>query len=144
MRSRARRWPKECPRLTFGRRTYEGFYSVWPHRKDNPFTDVLNNTHKFVASSTLKEPLPWMNSTLLKGNVVQAVTELKEQPGKDIDEMGVGPCIRAGGRSCTYARTDRPSISSSGLTLACGLRRPLMSNVSQSKWSRCDGFWRAG
>src|SRR5712692_3117842 len=50
--------------LLFGRRTYEDFYRVWPNRKDNPFTEVLNNTQKYVASTTLKEPLPWANSTL--------------------------------------------------------------------------------
>ena len=59
--------------LLFGRRTYEDFYSVWPNRTDNPFTQVLNNTQKYVASRTLKEPLVWMNSTLLKGDIVQAV-----------------------------------------------------------------------
>src|SRR6266581_3471332 len=54
--------------LLFGRRTYEDFYAVWPKRTDdNPFTPVLNNTQKYVASTTLKDPLPWMNSTLLKG-----------------------------------------------------------------------------
>jgi dihydrofolate reductase len=45
--------------LLFGRRTYLDFFSVWPQRKDNPFSDVLDNTRKFVASTTLKEPLPW-------------------------------------------------------------------------------------
>src|SRR3981189_1270259 len=56
--------------LLFGRRTYEDFYSVWPKRTDgNPFTAVLNSTRKYVASTTLEEPLPWVNSTLLKGDV---------------------------------------------------------------------------
>src|SRR5262249_53757707 len=50
--------------LLFGRRTYEDFYSVWPNRGDNPFTAVLNNAQKYVASTTLREPLPWVNSTL--------------------------------------------------------------------------------
>src|SRR6202166_1835513 len=68
--------------LVFGRRTYEDFYSVWPHRKDNPFTEVLNNSQKYVASTTLREPLPWSNSTLLKGDAAKAVAELKARPGK--------------------------------------------------------------
>src|SRR5437660_5318659 len=59
--------------LLFGRRTYEDFFAVWPHRADNPFTDVLNRTQKYVASSTLEEPLPWANSTLLPGDVARAV-----------------------------------------------------------------------
>src|SRR6266540_6984234 len=59
--------------LLFGRRTYEDFYTVWPNRTDNPFTEVLNNTQEYVASRTLKEPLPWMNSIPLKGAVPAAV-----------------------------------------------------------------------
>ena len=35
--------------LLLGRRTYEDFYSVWPNRTDNPFTEVLNNAQKYVA-----------------------------------------------------------------------------------------------
>ena len=71
--------------LVFGRRTYQDFYRVWPNRTDdNPFTAVLNRTQKYVASTTLKEPLPWMNSTLLKGDAADAVAKLKAQPGKDL------------------------------------------------------------
>jgi dihydrofolate reductase len=58
--------------LLFGRRTYEDFFKVWPGRKDNPFTAVLDNTPKYVASTTLQEPLPWKNSTLLRGDVADA------------------------------------------------------------------------
>ena len=81
--------------LLFGRRTYEDFYSVWPNRTDNPFTAVLNNTQKYVASTTLKEPLPWMNSTLLKGDAAEAVAQLKVQPGKDIVILGSGELVRS-------------------------------------------------
>ena len=80
--------------LLFGRRTYEDFYSVWPNRTDNPFTQVLNNTQKYVASRTLKEPLVWMNSTLLKGDIVQAVAALKAAPGKDILVLGSGNLLQ--------------------------------------------------
>ncbi len=81
--------------LLFGRRTYEDFFKVWPGRKDNPFTEVLDNAQKFVASTTLSEPLPWRNSTLLKGNAADTVAGLKEQPGKDILVMGSGVLVRA-------------------------------------------------
>ncbi|MGE5462739.1 MAG: dihydrofolate reductase family protein [Syntrophothermus sp.] len=79
--------------LLFGRRTYEDFYSVWPHRTDNPFTEVLNNSPKYVASNTLREPLPWMNSTLLKGDVPGAVYALKQQLDKDLVILGSGQLI---------------------------------------------------
>ena len=82
--------------LLFGRRTYEDFYNVWPKRKDgNPFTEVLNNAQKYVASTTLSEPLPWMNSTLLEGDVPTAVARLKEQPGKDIVVLGSGELVKS-------------------------------------------------
>jgi dihydrofolate reductase len=81
--------------LLFGRRTYEDFYAVWPNRQNNPFTEVLNNTRKYVASTTLAEPLPWSNSTLLKGDAAEAVAELKAQPGKDIVVLGSGALLQS-------------------------------------------------
>jgi len=81
--------------ILLGRRTYEDFYSVWPARKDNPYTDVLNNTLKYVASTTLKEPLPWMNSRLLQGDAADAVARLKQEPGKDIVVLGSGVLVEA-------------------------------------------------
>jgi dihydrofolate reductase len=81
--------------LLFGRRTYEDFYRVWPGRKDNPFTAVLDNALKYVASRTLREPLPWKNSTLLEGDAADAVGHLKEQPGPDIVVMGSGELVRS-------------------------------------------------
>ena len=81
--------------LLLGRRTYEDFYTVWPNRTDNPFTEVLNNTQKYVASTTLEEPLPWSNSTLLKGDAAEAVARLKEEPGKDFVVLGSGELVQS-------------------------------------------------
>src|SRR5512146_2463435 len=81
--------------LLLGRRTYEDFYSVWPNRTDNPFTEVLNNTQKYVASTTLDEPLPWQNSTLLKGDVPGAVERLRRDMDGDITILGSGELIQA-------------------------------------------------
>jgi dihydrofolate reductase len=79
----------------FGRRTYEDFYKVWPNRTDNPYTEILNNTQKYVASTTLKEPLPWVNSTLLKDDAIAAVTSLKSQSGKDFLVFGSGVLVQS-------------------------------------------------
>jgi dihydrofolate reductase len=76
--------------LLLGRRTYQDFAAFWPNQQDNPFTAVLNNTQKYVASTTLQEPLPWSNSTLLKGDAAEAVARLKQQPGKDLVILGSG------------------------------------------------------
>jgi dihydrofolate reductase len=79
--------------LLLGRRTYEDFFAVWPKRTDNPFTDVLNNRQKYVASRTIREPLPWQNSTLLQGDAAEAVARLKEEPGGDIGVLGSGQLV---------------------------------------------------
>jgi dihydrofolate reductase len=77
--------------LLLGRRTYEHFASVWPDQPaDNPFTEVINKRQKYVASTTLREPLSWSNSTLLAGDALDSVAELKAQPGKDLVVLGSG------------------------------------------------------
>lgn len=82
--------------LLLGRWTYQNFYSVWPNRTDNPFTEVLNRSQKYVASRTLAEPLPWQNSTLLKGDAAEAVATLKaERPEEQLVILGSGELIRS-------------------------------------------------
>jgi dihydrofolate reductase len=81
--------------LVLGRRTYEDFASYWPKQTDNPFTPVLNQRRKYVASTTLKEPLPWSNSTLLPGDAAQAVAQLKEQGDEDLAVLGSGELVRS-------------------------------------------------
>jgi dihydrofolate reductase len=76
--------------LVLGRRTYEDFYGFWPKQTGNPFTEVLDSTRKYVASTTLAEPLPWSNSTLLEGDAADAVAGLKQEPGKDLTVLGSG------------------------------------------------------
>ena len=85
----------EAGALLFGRRTYEDFYAVWPGRKDNPFTEILNTMPKYVASRTLKEPLPWMNSTLLPGDAGDAVAKLRQGSGPDLLIFGSGELVRS-------------------------------------------------
>jgi dihydrofolate reductase len=81
--------------LLLGRRTYNDFYSVWPRRTDNPYTDHLNKVQKYVASRTLSEPLPWQNSTLLRGDVADAVRGLKEGEGSNLAILGSGELVRS-------------------------------------------------
>lgn len=80
--------------LLFGRRTYEDFFKVWPGRTDNPFSAVLDNSPKYVCSKTLREPLPWKNSTLLAGDAALTVARLKEQPGRDLVVLGCGDLMQ--------------------------------------------------
>lgn len=86
----------ETEALLFGRRTYEDFYGFWPNQTEpNPFTDVLNTMRKYVVSNSLEEPLPWSNSTLLKGDAAESVASLREQPGGDIVILGSGELVRS-------------------------------------------------
>jgi dihydrofolate reductase len=81
--------------LLLGRKTYEHFYGYWPHQTDNPFTEVLDNSQKYVASRTLEEPLPWVNSTLLQGDAAEAVARLKEELDEDIVVLGSGDLLQS-------------------------------------------------
>jgi len=83
--------------LLLGRWTYENLFKAWHGRTDdNPFTARLDSIPKYVASTTLKEPLAWVNSTLLKGDVAEAVAGLKAKLGQDVDivMMGSGKLIQ--------------------------------------------------
>jgi dihydrofolate reductase len=78
--------------LLLGRVTYEEFVASWPLRSGDPFSDRMNSLPKFVASTTLEEPLEW-NATLLKGDLAEEVAKLKQQPGQDILIYGSGELV---------------------------------------------------
>ncbi|MBE7556273.1 MAG: dihydrofolate reductase [Anaerolineales bacterium] len=75
--------------LLLGRETYQGFAEAWPSRSGD-FADRINTMAKYVVSTTLTEPLAWTNSRLIKGNVIEEVSRLKQQPGQDILIYGTG------------------------------------------------------
>jgi dihydrofolate reductase len=80
--------------LVLGRRTYEGFASTWPQvGDDDPVAASLNRMPKYVASGTLKT-VEWKNSTLLTGDVAEAVARLKQEPGDDLQVSGSGNLIQ--------------------------------------------------
>ena len=70
--------------LLLGRVTYQGFAKAWPSMTDEQgFADRMNSLPKFVVSTTL-EKLEWNNSRLIKENIAEEVSKLKQQPGQDI------------------------------------------------------------
>src|SRR3712207_5246134 len=81
--------------LLLGRVTYEGFAAAWPHMTEQAgeYADMMNGYPKHVVSGTLEEPLGWNNSTLIKGDVAEEVSGLKELPGKDILVFGSGSLV---------------------------------------------------
>lgn len=71
--------------LLLGRLNYEAFAAFWPTATNEPkIAERMNGLSKYVASTTLEEPLEWSNSTLVRGDVAEEVTKLKQDPGKDI------------------------------------------------------------
>ena len=73
-----------------GRRTYEILGAYWPNapKGEQVLAEPLNTLPKYVASTTLTEPLEWQNSTLLRGDVADAVTALKHGEGGDVHVVG--------------------------------------------------------
>jgi dihydrofolate reductase len=73
-----------------GRGTYEMFAAHWPNAPEQQqvLAEPLNALPKYVASTTLAEPLEWQNSTLLRGDVAKAVTALKAEDGRDLHVIG--------------------------------------------------------
>ena len=70
--------------LLLGRATYEQFAKAWPTAADEQgFADRMNSLPKYVASTSLDEPLEW-NSTLIKGDISEVVAELKGEYKRDI------------------------------------------------------------
>jgi len=81
--------------MLFGRLTYEDLYHSWANRTDNPYSAVFENAQKYVASTTLTAPLPWVNSALLTGDVTDAVAQIKAQVNGDIVILGSGALIQS-------------------------------------------------
>ena len=103
----------------FGRRTYQIMASFWPSQPDDDmFAAVLNSLPKYVASTTLSEPLEWRNSSLLRGDVAKAVTELKEQPGKNLVVLGSGKRLFRDGSARRPLKLVRSMTSSTGVLIA--------------------------
>lgn len=79
--------------LLLGRRTYEIFAGYWPHQ-DDEIARVFNAVNKYVVASP-GTPMPWANSHLLEGDVVESVRALKETEGRDLLIQGSSQVIHA-------------------------------------------------
>jgi dihydrofolate reductase len=80
----------EAGGFLLGRRTYEIFASYWPNapEEEQVIAEPLNTKPKYVASTTLTEPLEWQSSTVLQGDVAEAVVALKLEDGADLHVIG--------------------------------------------------------
>jgi len=79
--------------LLLGRKTYEGFAAAWPSR-DGEFADKFNTMPKYVVSSTLKDP-EWQNTTVLDGDLKQAVAKVRDAHEGDIVVHGSAQLAQA-------------------------------------------------
>src|SRR3954467_1205431 len=78
--------------LLLGRVTYEGFAAAWPSRQGE-FADKFNNMPKYVVSSTLENP-EWNNSTVLEGDVADAVSKLRQSASGDLQVHGSAQLVQ--------------------------------------------------
>jgi dihydrofolate reductase len=83
---------REAEALLLGRVTYESFANAWPPR-EGEFADRFNNMPKYVVSSTLNDP-EWTNTTVLEGDLGEAVSEVKGQHDKDIVVHGSAQLVQ--------------------------------------------------
>ena len=82
--------------FVFGRRTYETFAAYWPNASadEQVIARPLNDLPKYVASRRLAEPLAWQNSTLLQGDVAEAVAALKQEDGAELQVIGSAQLVQ--------------------------------------------------
>jgi dihydrofolate reductase len=83
-----------CSALLLGRRTYQGFAASWPSMQGTgAYGERMNSLPKFVVSATLSE-VEW-NASLLTGDLTEAVSRLKRQPGQEILIFGSGELVHS-------------------------------------------------
>ena len=102
-----------------GRRTYEIFAGYWPTAPDDdPIAQTINGLPKYVASTTLQEPLPWAKSHVIT-DVARDVARLKEEDGGVIRVIGSGQLVQA---LMEHDLVDRFELMIYGIVLGTGKR----------------------
>ncbi|MFG1941897.1 dihydrofolate reductase family protein [Nonomuraea sp. NPDC048826] len=121
---RASAWLDLADGLLLGRRTYEAFARDWPKITDpaDPFTERMNTLPKYVVSSTLTEG-SWNPTTVLDGDPVQAVADLKSRPGRELQIHGsarLGDTLLSAGLVDTLRLVIAPTVLRTGRRLLSG------------------------
>ncbi|MEU4538199.1 dihydrofolate reductase family protein [Streptosporangium sp. NPDC023825] len=114
-------WLDLADGLLLGRRTYEAFARDWPRitDPDDPYTARMNSLPKYVVTSTLTEG-SWHPTTVLRGDPIQTVGELKARPGRELQIHGsarLGNTLLAAGLVDTLRLVVAPAVTGSGRRL---------------------------
>jgi dihydrofolate reductase len=114
-------WLDLADGLLLGRRTYEAFARDWPRitDPDDPFTERMNSLPKYVVTNTLTEGA-WHPVTILRGDPVETVGELKARPGRELQVHGsarLGNALLAAGLVDTLRLVVAPVVAGSGRRL---------------------------
>jgi dihydrofolate reductase len=80
---------ERCDAVLMGRHTYDGFAPVWMDRSGDPVSDRMNAIPKYVVSTTLEDP-KWQNTIVIDHDPIEAIRDLKQQPGSNIVQYGFG------------------------------------------------------
>ena len=80
--------------ILLGRVTYQEWEPYWPTSTDEPYASHINNTPKYVVSTTL-DRVEWKNSKLIKGSLANEINRLKRQPGQNIGVAGSPTLVRS-------------------------------------------------
>ena len=105
--------------VLLGRRTYQSFVKVWPSQSSEvPMADFLNNSPKYVVSAA-PVALEWANSSRITGDLAEALTKLKEKPGKNIQIPGSPRLVRS---LLNDGLLDELSLSVCPIVVGSGLR----------------------
>lgn len=118
---RTSEWLDLADGLLLGRRTYQAFARDWPQITDpnDPFTERMNSLPKYVVTNTRTEG-SWHPVTLLHGDPVQTVGQLRTQPGRELQIHGsarLGKALLAAGLVDTLRLVVAPTVAGSGRRL---------------------------
>lgn len=129
-------WLDLADGLLLGRRTYEAFAEAWPAMDpDDPFTERMNSLPKYVASGTLKEGT-WDPTTLLGGDAVSAVREIKSDPGRELQLHGsarLSQSLLEAGLIDRIRLVVSPVVVGQGRKLFADLSRPLGFSLAEQQ-----------
>jgi dihydrofolate reductase len=117
--------------VILGRRSYEEWAEYWPSSDIEPFATFINGAAKFVATSTPLDP-KWANTTVVDGELIEFVRELKNQPGADIGvhaSISVAKALLAAGAADELRLVIAPTIAGGGRRLLDGMPAMRLASI---------------